>query len=170
MDTAKVVFLVLFLPSLVLSTGCSSSMPWVSSTDEVREVSGTYQVQQFKFTPKASDLKTINVLGYMKEGSVHLELTESQDFVLSYHPKNGDKVTVTGTYSVTSNKVQLNGQRQDADRYQKILLNRSFYLLRKNSKALWVETDETVAPQELSSSYEGLSGVEGLLHLELRKG
>lgn len=169
MDTAKAVFFVLFLPSLFLTTGCSSSMPWVSSTDNVRAVTGTYEVQQFEFTPKASNLKPINVLEYMEEKGVQLELTQSRDFVLSYHPQNRENVTVTGTYSVTSNKVELNGQRQDVERYQHILLNRSFYLLRKNSRALWVETEETVAPENLSSSYDGLSGVEGLLHLELRR-
>lgn len=169
MDLAKTVIVFLFLSSLLLMTGCSSSMPWASSKDEVREVTGTYQVQQFKFTPKASNLKAIDVLEYMEEESVTLELTESENFVLSYRPTNGNTVTVTGTYGVTSKKVELSGQRQDAERYRRILLDRSFYLLRKNPRTLWVETDETVAPEKLSSSYEGLSGVTGLLQLTLRR-
>lgn len=167
MDTPRVANVILFFFLLFLGTGCTSSMPWISSADDVREVAGTYQVQTFTFTPKASDLKTINVLDHMEEG-VELKLTESQDFVLSYSPTNEENVTVTGTYSVTSGKVEMNGQREDMKRYQQILLDRSFYLLRE-SKRLWVETNETVAPEKLSSSYDGLSGVEGLLHLELRR-
>lgn len=142
-------------------------MPWTSSTAEVGEVTGTYQVRHLEFVPEASVLESINVLNYLEGNELELELTESQDFVLSYRTENGKQVTVTGTYGAKSNKVELDGQRKDAKRYEQILLDRSFYLLRKGSKVLWVETKKTVAPTNLSSSYKGLTGVEGVLRLEL---
>lgn len=165
MDTARAVLLYSFLLVLFVATGCSS-MPWTSSSGEVSEVTGTYQVRQLEFAPEASVLESINVLHYLEGEELELELTESEDFVLSYRTENGKQVTVTGTYTVKSKKVELNGQRGDVQRYEQILLDRSFYLLRNDPKVLWVETKKSVAPMHLSSSYKGLTGVEGVLRLK----
>jgi hypothetical protein len=152
---------------LLLATGCSSLPLPMTSSDDPSEVAGTYQIRQFEFEPKASSLKTIDVLEYVENGASSLELTSSQDFILKYRIRDGKQVTLTGTYSLSSNKVELAGQREDARRYQKILLDRRFYLHRQKPNVLWVHTKKQVSAEQLSASYDGLTGVEGTLRLEL---
>lgn len=144
-------------------------MPWNASTDDPSEVAGTYQIQRFQFAPDASVLKPINVLEYMEGSASTLELTNSRDFVLNYRKQNGKRITLTGTYTLTPKKVELKGQREDAELYQNILLDRKFYLLRKGPNVLWVDTQKNVAANKLSASYEGLTGVGGILRLELAR-
>ncbi len=155
--------------TLLMSVGCSSlSLPMISSGDPA-EVVGTYQIRQFEFEPAASSLETIDVLEYLKQDASSLELTSSQDFVLKYRTQNGQNATLTGSYSLNSKKVELSGQREDASQYQDILLDRTFYLHRQDPNVLWVHMKKQAAPEQLSTSYDGLSSVEGTLRLKFMR-
>ena len=153
--------------ALLLAVGCSSSRLPTLTSDDPSAVIGTYQIRQFEFEPDASVLEEIDVLEYVNPDASRLELTSSRDFVLTYHTHNEEPVTLTGTFSLDSNKVELAGQREDVGQYQDILLDRAFYLHHQKPDVLWVHTKKQVAIEELSASYDGLTGVEGTLRLEL---
>lgn len=165
MDTLRYLILTILMGPLLVLGGCSS-ISWMSFSDPPKEVTGTYEIRTFEFAPEASALETTNVLGYLTDDGATLELTNSKDFVLRYRIEDGEQVTLTGTYSVEPKKIVFNGQREDRNLYEEILLDREFYLLRKGKNRLWVDSKKNVALGQLSTTYDGLTGVDGVLRVE----
>lgn len=159
--------LCVLLLSVLLLSGCTSL--WEASSPEVdpSEVTGDYEVQRFRFEPRASALDPINILEFVQRQSTGLELTESQDFILSYQVRGGEQVKVTGSYEVTPETVELQGQEKDDERYGKILLDRTMTLQREEPNTLRFDEETQVSPEKLTSEYQGMTEVEGNLTLEL---
>lgn len=156
----------LLLPILFIS-GCTSL--WEASTPDVdlSEVTGTYEIDHFRFEPQASALESINMLEYVQRNSTNLELTESQDFILTYQIRGEERVKVVGSYEVTPETIQLNGQDKDAERYEKILLDPAMTLQREEPNTLRFDGQTEVSPENLTSEYQGMTDVEGNLTIEL---
>lgn len=156
----------LILPVLLIS-GCTSL--WEASAPEVdpSEVAGTYEVERFEFEPRASAIDPIKMMEFVQRRSTGIELTESQDFILSYQIRGGEQVKITGSYEVTPETVTLQGQEKDVERYEKILLDRTMTLQREEPNTLLFDEETTVSPEKLSSEYQGMTEVEGNLTLEL---
>jgi hypothetical protein len=169
MNTFRPRFSVLFVVVALLGVGCTSLFSGETSSDsdvDPSEVTGTYTIQHFEFVPQASALDPINLLEHVEEEGSTLELTESQDFILTYETEEGEQVKLTGPYELTEDRVEIQGQEKDEARFQRILLDRTFSLTRKGSNSLWFENQREITPEALSSWYEGMNQVEGTLRLE----
>ncbi len=167
MNTFRPRFSLLLGVVALLGTGCTSLFSGQASSDEdPSEVAGTYTIQRFEFAPQASALESINLLEHVDEEGSTLELTESQDFILTYRTEEGEEVTLTGPYGLTEDQVEVQGQEKDGARFKRILLDRTFTLSRRSSSSLWFEHQTEIAPETVSSLYEGMNQVEGTLRLE----
>lgn len=160
-------FLLVFV---LFGVGCTSLFSGEeASVEDVSEIAGTYTIQNFEFVPQASALDPINLLDHVEEERSTLELTESQDFILTYRTEEGSEVKVTGPYGLTEDHVEIQGQEKDEARFKRILLDRTFSLNRRTSNSLWFENQTEITPEALSSWYEGMNQVEGTLRLEFAR-
>jgi hypothetical protein len=170
MDTHRTHFSLLVVFGLLVGVGCTSLFSGEeASVEDPSEIVGTYTIQHFEFVPQASALDPINLLDHVEEERSTLELTESQDFILTYRTEEGEEVKLTGPYGLTADRVEIQGQEKDEARFKKILLDRTFSLSRRDSNSLWFEHRTEITPEALSSWYEGMNQVEGTLRLELAR-
>lgn len=167
MNTFRPRFSIFLILVALLGTGCASLFSGQASSDvDPSEVAGTYTIQQFEFVPQASAVESINLLEHVEEEGSTLQLTESQDFILTYQTEEGEEVTLTGPFGLTEDHVEIQGQEKDEERFKRILLDRTFTLSRRSSNSLWFENETEITPAALSSLYEGMNQVEGTLRLE----
>lgn len=170
MNTFRSRFSILFVLVALLGAGCTSLFSGEEASDaDPSEVVGTYTIQHFEFVPQASALDPINLLEHVEEEGSTLELTESQDFILTYRTQEGEQVKLTGPYGLTEDRVEIKGQEKDEARFKRILLDRTFSLSRRSSNSLWFENRTEITPEALSSWYEGINQVEGTLRLEFAR-
>ena len=176
MNTLRLSSSCFLMLAVVLGTGCASLFGGENSTEdssaeapEVAEVAGIYEIQHYEFIPQASALDPIDLLKYVEEESSALELTQSQDFILTYRTQDGEEVKLTGPFKLTSDLVTLEGQEKDEARFKRILLDRTLSLDRATESTLRFENQTEITPEALGSWYEGMNQVRGTLRLEFEQ-
>ncbi len=166
MITSRVLLVFAVVLTMLFASGCASLFNEPVPPEDVSEVTGTYQIRHFEFVPTSSAIEPIDLLEYVQSNRSQLELTQSQDFILTYQTREEEQVKLTGPFELTADNVQLNGQEKDSERYERIMLDRTLALSRTTPNTLSLEKQTEISPELLSPEYQGLNEVEGTLRLE----
>ncbi|MCH8557410.1 MAG: hypothetical protein LAT84_06310 [Balneolia bacterium] len=136
------------------------------------EVAGTYDFDRFEFVPSASAIQPAVVLDTLVAENTFLRLTSGGQFLLNYQFQNGPESLISGNFSVSANRVELQPSAGSEARLTSLLLEAPILLTRvpvsgQSRDSFNMENSQTVDLSVYSGRYEGLPPVPGILFLDL---
>ncbi len=161
--------LIIFIVLLATAFGCSKDNPVNVLPDEV---AGTYDFNRYEFVPTASAIDPANVLDTLVVENSFLRLTSGGQFLLNYQFVNGPESLISGNFSISANRVELQAAAGSESRLTALLLESPIRLNRvsvsnQTRDGLEMENSQTVDLSNFSNRYEGLPPVPGTLFLSL---
>ncbi|MCH8569538.1 MAG: hypothetical protein LAT67_14795 [Balneolales bacterium] len=153
----------------LLWVGCSKDNP-VNILPS--EVAGTYDFIRYEFVPSAAAIQPANVLDTLVVQNTFLRLTEGGQFLLNYQFINGPESIISGNFSITANRVELQPAAGSEARLTSLLLQPPLRLDRIPAQgqfrdSLEMAKEQVVDLSNFSNRYDGIPPVPGVLFLQL---
>lgn len=160
----------LLVAGMLTLTACDSNGG--GSTDAVV---GVYEFTQFQFRPTSSAFSTIDVRDTLQAAQIEFFSDGTYSFRYRFEGEESSR-NLRGNFSRSGQNVRINGEENDASRYQSVLLPRSFTLRIADGDQvdqLTADFSETFSGATLRNynpdEYEGVSSVSGNIRLALER-
>lgn len=160
-------FLALLLLAPFVLVACDSDD---DDDDDFGAVAGIYQFEEFRFTPARSGVAPADVLARLDASETQLRLFRNGEFTLQFD-FSGTFGLITGTYTVTDERVTLRLSGDDEDEAERILLGNEVRLQRSptNPGVLTASNQTSVNLSNFDDTAYPDADVDGTLTIRLRR-